>query len=150
MGNFGAAIDEPISDPLKYGNLSRIGLYLERPGGLVLRFRPVIQTQADAELTLLPVSVLFQFRATLVGSDVHIRRLDGLAGNCCHRARQLMMKKSRHTFVVRPITSRTLLITERDLSRANQLAIVPTESSQMKGMNQTSNRRVLPLPEGCS
>src|SRR5437899_5989012 len=61
-----------------------------------------------------------------------------------------MMKKSRDTFVVRPITSRTLLITERDLSRANQLAIVPTEGSQMKGMNQASHRHILLLPESCS
>src|SRR5207248_11732851 len=61
-----------------------------------------------------------------------------------------MMKKLRHTFVVRCITSRTLLITQRNFSRADQPAIVAPESSQMKRMNQASHWRIFLLLEGRS
>ena len=56
--------------------------------------------KGDAEFALLPVDVLFQFRPAQIRSQINVRGLDRLSGHVARCGRNLLMKESRHRFVV--------------------------------------------------
>src|SRR5271168_4567548 len=137
-----AAIQQRVSNGLihGYGSFGRAQVNGPVRGGN--GFGSEIHAEGDAELALRAVGVLFEFRASLIGSEVHVGRLDRLAGDAAYGAGELVMEKSRDGFVVGEMAQLALVVAEREGAGADLPAEVTPQGANVVGMNQSRDGRV--------
>lgn len=83
-----------------------------------------IETQGDAEFTLLAVSMLLEFGSAEIGGEINVGRLERLAGQRSESGCDLMMKEASNRFVIGDVTARALEISELNHSGADQMAVI--------------------------
>ena len=140
MGEFRSPVDQAIAQRLINRDDSARSIEPYGPRGCEVRFRREIQTQSNAELTLLPVGVLLQLGAAQVGGQINIRRLDRFSRDGTDRSRNLAMEEACNTFIVGTVTPRALLVAECSASPTDGVPVVAAQRGKIERVNQVSER----------
>src|ERR1700691_677324 len=100
MRHSSSPINQPVAQSLIDLHRTLRSIQSYGPRSCQLRFRRKIHTQSNADLTLLPVSVLLQFGPAQVRPKINIRRLDRFTRDSADGVRNLMVEEAGNTLVL--------------------------------------------------